>query len=82
MFLPLRRLNFHERYLQGRLDHSKPLNDKCRGTTTLLTDGLASVNLINQLQLTPLQIPAAPYWPDLSAWTNETTMREPELPRA
>lgn len=31
---------------------------------------------------TPLQIPAAPYWPDLRACRRETTIRAPELPMA
>ena len=33
-------------------------------------------------ELTPLQMPAAPYSPDFNPWTRDTMIREPELPMA
>jgi len=37
---------------------------------------------LNSSTPTPLQIPAAPYWPGLRACTRETMIREPEFPMA
>lgn len=57
------------------------LNDDGRRRSSLLRR--VSMELSGEPVIrTPLQTPAAPYWPDWSAWTNETMIRAPELPIA
>ena len=70
-------------YVSGQGKQLQLLEDE-GGRSTTLSDIIEHwhYNFKGKNELTPLQIPAAPYSPAFRAWTSETMIREPEFPMA